>query len=84
MVLDSGASGGLSEQNVFVTTRGGEVAVYQGDNPDSIESWAKVGVYRIGNPLGSKTHSSGPAGIWSSGRPSVPSSSQAIQRTSRL
>lgn len=51
--LDSGASGGLSEQNVFVTTRG-EVAVYQGDNPDSIESWAKVGVYRIGNPLGSK------------------------------
>ena len=51
--LGFGASGGLSEQNVFVTSEG-EVAVFQGDNPDSADSWAKVGVYRIGNPLGSK------------------------------
>lgn len=49
--LSSGASGGLSEQCVFVSTEG-QVAVYQGDNPDEAESWSKVGVYRVGRPLG--------------------------------
>lgn len=51
--LDSGGDGGLSEQNVFVTTEG-EVAAYQGLSPDSAETWGKVGVYRIGKPLGKK------------------------------
>lgn len=51
--LDSGASGGLSEQWVVVTTEG-EVAVYQGTNPGSASDWSKVGVYRIGRPLGPK------------------------------
>lgn len=49
--LDSGAQGGLSEQCIFVTTEG-EVAVYQGANPESADDWSKVGVYSIGRPLG--------------------------------
>lgn len=50
--LDSGSSGGLSEQCIFVTTEG-EVAVFQGSNPSVAADWSKVGVYRIGKPLGS-------------------------------
>lgn len=49
--LDTGS--GLSEQCVFVTTEG-EVAVYQGSDPSSASTWEKVGVYRIGRPLGKK------------------------------
>jgi len=52
--LETG-SGGLSEQCVFVTTEG-EAAVYQGDDPNTAATWAKVGVYRIGKPLGPKAH----------------------------
>lgn len=51
--LDAGEQGGLSEQCIFVTTEG-EVAVYQGSNPADINDWRKVGVYRIGRPLGPK------------------------------
>lgn len=52
--LDSGADGGLSEQNIFASTEG-EVAAYQGIDPAATDgSWAKVGVYRIGRPLGPK------------------------------
>jgi len=51
--LEAGASGGLSEQNVFITDEG-EVAVYQGTNPSDANAWSKVGVYRIGVPLGTK------------------------------
>lgn len=49
--LDNGASGGLSEQNVFCSSEG-EVAIYQGGDPSSASDWEKVGVYRIGTPLG--------------------------------
>lgn len=49
--LDSGDSGGLSEQCIFVSTEG-EVAVYQGTDPSQAAQWSKVGVYRIGRPLG--------------------------------
>jgi hypothetical protein len=49
--LDNGASGGLSEQCIFVTDQG-EVAVYQGDDPDTLGAFQRVGVYRIGTPLG--------------------------------
>jgi hypothetical protein len=49
--LDSGDSGGLSEQCVFITTEG-EVAVYKGTDPSSSTTWSKVGVYRIGKPRG--------------------------------
>ncbi len=51
--LASGSSGGLSEQCVFVSTEG-EVAVFQGDNPSDATAWDKVGVYKIGKPLGKK------------------------------
>ena len=51
--LDTGGSGGLSEQCVFTTTEG-EVAAYQGLSPDPDQNWTKVGVYRIGKPLGKK------------------------------
>lgn len=47
--LGFGQSGGLSEQNVFVSTEG-EVVVYQGTDPAT--DFAKVGVYRVGNPMG--------------------------------
>lgn len=49
--LSSGAEGGLSEQCIFLSTEG-QVAVYHGDNPDEASAWSKVGVYRIGRPLG--------------------------------
>ncbi|MGL4811909.1 MAG: hypothetical protein ACRCXM_09035 [Beijerinckiaceae bacterium] len=50
--LDSGGSGGLSEQCVFVTTEG-EVAAYQGLFPGDA-NWTKVSSYRIGRPMGDK------------------------------
>lgn len=53
--LDSGLSGGLGAQCVFVT-QDGEVAVYQGSNPSSASDWSLVGVYRIGKPMGHKAH----------------------------
>lgn len=50
--MSSSGQGGLSEQNVFVSTEG-EVVVYQGLHPDAEGGgWAKVGTYRIGRPLG--------------------------------
>lgn len=49
----SGGQGGLSEQCVFTTTEG-EVAAYQGLSPDVDQGWTKVGMYRIGRPMGDK------------------------------
>lgn len=49
--LDNGESGGLSEQNIFCSSQG-EVAIFQGSDPSSASDWQKVGVYRIGTPLG--------------------------------
>lgn len=49
--LDAGAEGGLSEQNIFVSTEG-EVAVYQGVDP--LTDFTKAGLYRIGTPLGNQ------------------------------
>lgn len=53
--LDAGSDVGLSEQAVFVSSEG-EVAVYQGANPSSAEDWNRVGIYRIGKPLGPRAH----------------------------
>jgi len=47
--LDSGA--GLDDKCVFVSTTG-EVAIYEGTNPASASTWAKVGVYQITAPMG--------------------------------
>lgn len=49
--LESGGEGGLSDQNIFVSTQG-EVAIYQGISPVDAATWNLVGVYRIGRPLG--------------------------------
>lgn len=49
--LDTGGDGGLAEQCTFTTTEG-EVAAFQGANPDDANDWGKVGVYYIGKPLG--------------------------------
>jgi hypothetical protein len=46
---------GLNEQCIFVTTEG-EAAIYQGTDPSLSTAWSKVGVYRIGRPLGAKAH----------------------------
>lgn len=51
--LESGDSGGLSEQQTFVTTSG-EVAIYQGGDPSNASDWRLTGIYRIGNPLGKR------------------------------
>jgi hypothetical protein len=52
--LETGA-GGLQEYCAFFTTEG-EAAVYQGADPSTADTWAKVGVYRIGKPLGPQAH----------------------------
>lgn len=44
---------GPNEFCVFVTTEG-EAAVFQGTDPSTASTWSKVGVYRIGKPLGAK------------------------------
>lgn len=47
--LDGGQ--GLDDLAVFVTSEG-EVAVYQGTNPASASTWAQVGIFNIGKPIG--------------------------------
>lgn len=44
---------GLNTYCVFVSTEG-EAAVFRGSNPADPDDWFKVGVYRIGRPLGPK------------------------------
>lgn len=47
--VDAGA--GVDDRMVFITSKG-EVIVYQGTNPSAAGTWALVGVYQIGDPLG--------------------------------
>lgn len=47
--IDGGA--GVDDFAVFVTSEG-EIAVYQGTDPASPTTWALVGVYYIGEPIG--------------------------------
>jgi len=47
--LDSGR--GLDDVCLFVSDKG-EIAVYEGTDPSAADTWALVGVYRIGRPLG--------------------------------
>jgi hypothetical protein len=42
---------GPDDRAVFVTSEG-EVLIYQGTNPASATSWAKIGSYHFGRPLG--------------------------------
>lgn len=77
--LDSGASGGLSEQCIFTTTEG-EVAVFQGIDPDTAADWGKVGVYKIGKPLGNKGYFRAGGDLVISTTIGLVPLSQAIQR----
>lgn len=47
--LDAGA--GMDDHAVFVTSEG-EIAVYKGTDPSSVSTWALVGVWSIGRPIG--------------------------------
>lgn len=47
------AGDGEDDRAVFITSEG-QVIVYQGTNPASAASWAKVGTYYLGKPLGRK------------------------------
>ncbi len=48
-------TGGLSEQLVLFSTEG-EAVVFQGTDPDATATWSRVGVYRVGKPLGPMAH----------------------------
>ena len=47
--MDSGS--GVDDYAVFISSEG-EVAVYRGTDPASASTWALVGVYQIGSPVG--------------------------------
>ena len=47
--LDAGE--GVDDHAVFISSMG-EVAVYKGTNPSSANTWALVGVWRLGRPIG--------------------------------
>jgi hypothetical protein len=51
--LESGASGGLSDQLV-ITSDQGEAAIFQGTYPEDTASWVPVGAYRLGTPMGKR------------------------------
>lgn len=47
--------GGYGMQDYFcLVTSEGEIAVYQGIDPASSDTWSKVGVYRVGTPMGNR------------------------------
>lgn len=47
--IDSGS--GVDDYAVFITSEG-EVAVYRGTDPSSASTWALVGIYYVGAPVG--------------------------------
>jgi hypothetical protein len=49
--IDAGS--GMDDHCVFITSEG-EVAVYRGTDPSASATWALVGVFRLGRPLGRK------------------------------
>lgn len=49
--LDAGY--GMDDYGVFVTSNG-QVAVYKGTDPASASTWALIGVYDIGSPIGKR------------------------------
>lgn len=44
---------GINDYAVFITSQG-EFAVYNGTDPSSATTWALVGVFRIGRPIGNR------------------------------
>ena len=47
--LDAGD--GVDDYAVFITNQG-EVAVYQGTDPSSVNTWGLIGVFQVGAPIG--------------------------------
>ncbi len=47
--LDAGE--GMDDYAVFITSQG-EIIIYKGTDPSSADTWALVGVYRVGAPIG--------------------------------
>lgn len=78
--LDTGQSGGLSEQCAFISDEG-EVAIYQGLSPAAGQGWSIVGVYRIGALLGDKAFVRAGADLLISTSIGMVSLAQAIQRS---
>lgn len=56
--VDSSTDVSLSSQCVFVSDEG-EAAIYQGIDPSDGTTWAEVGVYRTGKPLGNRAYFKG-------------------------
>lgn len=46
-------NGGLQDVCVFVSSEG-EVAAYTGSSPDDADTWSRVGLYKVGEPIGYK------------------------------
>jgi len=51
--LSRDSGDGVDDYLAFLSSRG-EVAIYQGTDPNSIDTWALVGVYYIGYPIGGR------------------------------
>jgi hypothetical protein len=51
--LSTDSGDGVNDMIAFISTQG-EVAVYQGSDPAVANTFALVGVYRIGNPIGDR------------------------------
>lgn len=51
--LDSGS--GMDDHAAFISSEG-EVAIYRGTDPAAAATWALVGVYRIGQPIGRRCY----------------------------
>jgi hypothetical protein len=47
--IDAGS--GMDDHAVFISSEG-EIAVYKGTDPSSINTWSLVGVYQVGSPVG--------------------------------
>lgn len=47
------AGDGQDDVAVFITSEG-EAIIYQGNNPGSANSWAKIGTFYVGRPLGNR------------------------------
>lgn len=44
---------GINDYAAFITSEG-EVAIYQGYDPSQLSTWALVGIFRIGRPIGTR------------------------------
>lgn len=76
--LDGGY--GMDDYAVWVTSRG-EMAVYKGTDPSSASTWALVGVYEMGAPLGRKCFQKMGSDLLYIGKDGVSPLSKCLQST---